>query len=79
MVGPVLGEIPGGVQPERRRAWIGPAHRLTEGVQVNGLPEVHHLVSGNGQLLDEQPRADPARGGHPFVVEAVQEGRHRDG
>src|SRR5216683_1707603 len=77
VVGPVLGEVPGGVQPDGCRSGTGPAHRLPEGTQVNRLPELRNLVPGNGEQVDEQPRADAAGGGHPFAVETVQGGGER--
>jgi hypothetical protein len=64
VVGPVLGEVPGGVQPRGRRSGTGPAHRLPEGAQVNRLPELRDLVPGDGEQVDEQRQADATGGGH---------------
>ena len=77
VVGPVLGEVPGGIQPGRGRLRSCPANAVAEGVRVGGRPEVRDLVRGDGELFDEQPRAEAAGGGHPFGVDAVQEGGER--
>ena len=74
MVGPVLGEVPGGVQPDR--VWFGtcPAHRSAESVQVESLPVLDDLISDGGEQFDEDRRADTAGCGHPLAVDPVEEG-----
>src|SRR5215469_4871214 len=58
VVGPVLGEVPGGVQPDGSWPGAGPAHRLAQGVRVDGLPELCDLVPGGLELVGELARAD---------------------
>lgn len=77
LVGPVLGEVPGGVQPHRRGPGASPPHLLADGVGVDGGPERGDPVAVDGQQLDEDRWAEAAGGGHPLVVDAVKEDRQR--
>jgi hypothetical protein len=74
LVGPVLGQLPRRVQPHRRGLQARPRHRRGVGVEVQLRPHPRDLAAGARQQLHQLTAAQAARGRHPLLVGAVDEG-----
>src|SRR5690606_35175678 len=73
LVMPALGVFAGHVEPDRRRVRAGPTDGRAEGKGIERREIVEEGRADDGEQLAKYLRAEPPRGLHPLVVDAIDE------